>query len=68
MPVAHYFDQKLAPEAVSARVGFVSSRFYSEMVSNLSGTVKLNNAPTVTLLLTRLSSTPKPPIYMKFIV
>ena len=32
--------QKLAPEAVSGRVGFISSRFCSEMVSNLSGTVK----------------------------
>ena len=35
------FDQKLDSEAVSGRVGFVSSRFCSEMVSNVTGTVKL---------------------------
>jgi len=47
VPVAHRFDQKFDPEAVSGRVAFVSSRFCSEMVSNLTGTVKLS---TMTLV------------------
>ena len=43
--------QKLAPEAVSGRVGFVSSRFCSEMVSNLTGTFQtLDNDPCAALL------------------
>ena len=41
--VAHRFDQKWAfkGSAVLARVGFVSSLFCSEMVSNVTGTAKL---------------------------
>ena len=47
MPVAHRFDQKFDSEAVSGRVSFASSRYCSEMVSNLTGTVKLS---TMTLV------------------
>ena len=50
MPVAHHFDQKFDSEAVSGRVGFVSSRFCSEIVSNLTGTVKLSTMTLAALV------------------
>ena len=37
MPVAHRFDQNFDSEAVSGRVGFVSSRFCSEIIFKSHG-------------------------------